>query len=160
MKQLFKRAFDVFGLREPLWDTHIYRFLWQDRVSRQRDQVMADFYRRFAVENRLTGELWFDIGANVGGKAVAFLKLCSKLVAVEPDPRNLVTIKRRLRFQPHATIVEAAVGSQSGTLSLVCAGAYSTLSPKEASLLRREQGFQGGGADIGEHFRERAGGHS
>jgi Methyltransferase FkbM domain len=36
------------------------------------------------------------------------------------------------------------VGSQSGTLPLVCAGAYSTLSTKEVDLLMRPDGFRGG----------------
>lgn len=162
MKQLLKRALDVVGLREALWDTQIYRLLWQNPVSRKQARTMAEFYHRFAAENRLIGELWFDVGANWGYKSVVFLKLCSKLVAVEPDPRNLITLKRRLRFQQNATIVEAAVGSKPATLSLACdaSGAYSTLSTKEEELLRRDQGFMGGGTDFREPFLRRAGGHT
>lgn len=143
MKNQLKRALDVLGLRESLWDTWFYRLAWKDSAGRAGDRAMVEFYERLAVENQLLGKLWFDVGANVGSKTACFLKLCSTVVAVEPDPRNLATLERRMRFRPNVKVIRAGVGAQPGTLSLVCAGAYSTLSTKEAELLRREEGFQG-----------------
>jgi FkbM family methyltransferase len=145
MKALLKRGLDCLGVRETLWDSWLYRTLWRDAASREHDAKVADFYRGLAQENKLIGALWFDIGANAGGKAAVFLKLCGKLVAVEPDPNNFGILSRRLRFRPKATLVKAAVGARSGVLTLHCAGAYSTVSKKEANLLRGKDGFMGGG---------------
>jgi len=135
---------DAFGLREACWDMALYhRIMWDD-PARERHRATLDFYRRFTEENQLGGGLWFDVGANVGGKSAIFLEFCGPLVAIEPDPENVAILNRRLRFASRTAIEASAVGVQVGMAKLIVAGAYSTLSVKEATLLQQEGGFMGG----------------
>lgn len=62
-----------------------------------------------------------DAGANIGAAAIWFRSIYteSHIVAIEPDPGNLEILKRNVNAYPLITVVEAAVGSKSGFVSLV-----------------------------------------
>lgn len=137
-------GFELMGIKEALWDTWLYRRLKWDVETRARYMAAKKFYEEFAHDNGLIGGLWFDIGANVGAKSAIFKELCNNLISVEPDPANLRILRRRMLLQRTVTIVGAAVGGHRGVAQLHCAGAYSTISAKEARLLRQPGGFMGG----------------
>lgn len=83
-------------------------------ASLTRPRLMRQLYSRFVQP----GDLVFDIGAHVGDRIAAFRKLGCRVVAVEPQPaafRFLHLVYGRSRA---VTLVRAAVGERSGTLSL------------------------------------------
>jgi len=72
---------------------------------------------------------FIDIGANVGLIAIPIAShICrtlaaGRVVAVEPVPANMARLRRSVALEPcveqHVIAVEAALGAQSGTVSLV-----------------------------------------
>ena len=73
---------------------------------------LQDFYRPFIAP----GALVFDIGANVGEYAQAFLALGARVVAVEPNP-DLAAKLSRLHTQ-RLTVLACAVGETAETLPM------------------------------------------
>lgn len=76
------------------------------------DEALRGLYSQFVR----SGELVFDIGANVGDHTKLFLDLGCQVVAVEPQ-RNCVAALRR-SFGTSIEIVQMAVSDRSGTASL------------------------------------------
>jgi FkbM family methyltransferase len=75
---------------------------------------MERLYRRFVA----SGDLVFDIGAHVGDRVAVFHKLGARVVAAEPQPALVKTL-RLLYGRDRSVIIEpVAIGSQSGTLDL------------------------------------------
>lgn len=72
-------------------------------------KIMA-FYAQFIK----TGDLCFDIGANVGRKIEIFLKLGGRVIAVEPQPECIKFLKTKYRLNPMVTIVDKAMDSTTG----------------------------------------------
>jgi FkbM family methyltransferase len=92
------------------------------------------------------GELCFDIGANVGLFTDVFANLGLKGVAVEPQPVCVAALRDRFRgARREVQIVEAAIGSESGTAELLVASEHtiSTLSPEWADIARSKNLFPG-----------------
>lgn len=76
----------------------------------QNDQKMLDFYSQFLSQ----GDLCFDIGANVGSRVKIFLKLRSKVVAVEPQQECVRVLKSCFSNNPNLTIIQKALGKTEG----------------------------------------------
>jgi FkbM family methyltransferase len=76
---------------------------WQARERR--------LFRRFVRP----GDLVFDIGANIGDKTTAFRSHHARVVCVEPDARNLATLRTRFIDDAQVQIVPAGAGATSGT---------------------------------------------
>lgn len=128
---------------------------------RLRSSYVFDFYLRFAnkqlAENRNQeidfyrgvlsgyepGDLIFDIGANVGDKTDAFLRIGAKVVAVEPDQHNQLILRERflccrIAARP-VTVVGRAVGATEGSETMWVdspGSALNTLSQKWAEALK------------------------
>jgi FkbM family methyltransferase len=82
--------------------------------DRRRHAAMDALYRRFVRP----GDLVFDIGAHVGDRVAAFRRLGGKVVAVEPQPA-LVRTLRLIYGRDRNVIIEAmAVGATAGTMTL------------------------------------------
>jgi FkbM family methyltransferase len=60
------------------------------------------------------GDLVFDIGANVGRKADAFLYHGARVVCVEPDLRNVSVLTARFADDSRVQIITAGVGAVPG----------------------------------------------
>ena len=60
------------------------------------------------------GDLVFDIGANVGRKADAFLYHGARVVCVEPDTRNVSVLTARFADDSRVQIITAGVGAAPG----------------------------------------------
>jgi FkbM family methyltransferase len=63
-----------------------------------------------------SGDLCFDIGANIGNKTAAMLAAGAKVIAVEPQPKLVREL--RARFGNRAIIVSSAVSSDYGSAKL------------------------------------------
>jgi FkbM family methyltransferase len=108
----------VYGLRlslsEALLGTPFYRpvrFMYQSVFNRSEISHRAERRKLFSQFLRV-GDLVFDVGANIGIFSETFLSLGAKVVAVEPDPRNLTMLKRRLGKR--AYVEPCALGNESG----------------------------------------------
>jgi FkbM family methyltransferase len=62
------------------------------------------------------GDLVFDIGAHVGDRVGAFLRLGARVVAVEPQPAMVATLRLLYGRRPQVAIEAVAVGRRSGAV--------------------------------------------
>ena len=84
------------------------------------------FYRQFVQP----GGLCFDIGAHLGDRALHFLALGARVVAVEPQPAPLAVLRRLVGKDPRVVLVDRAVGATAGEAEL----AVDPRNPTVASL--------------------------
>ncbi len=75
------------------------------------DRLYGGFVKR--------GDLIFDIGAHVGDRVAAFRRLGARIVAVEPQPALVKTLKLLYGRKSDVTIEATAVGRQVGTIELM-----------------------------------------
>jgi FkbM family methyltransferase len=61
-----------------------------------------------------TGDLCFDVGANVGHRTAVFRKLGARVIAVEPQDSCLQHLHARFDSDTHVTIVGKALGERAG----------------------------------------------
>lgn len=135
----------VYG-RERLEDSALYALYlkmcapdhWATK-SRERE-----FYR--AVLADLCCDTIFDIGASGGAKSQLFSSLAVKVISVEPNATAASRLRERFRHRPSVTIVNKAVGAETGFAHLhVFDGSdegYNTLSQKWLDELAEDGGRQ------------------
>jgi FkbM family methyltransferase len=82
--------------------------------NREHGPAMDRLYRQFVRPDNLV----FDIGAHVGDRVAAFRRLGARVVAVEPQPVLIKTLRLFYGRDPKVTIEDAAVGRQSGFIEL------------------------------------------
>ena len=66
---------------------------------------MLKFYGQFLR----SGNLCFDVGANVGYYSSTFLTLGAKVIAIEPITENLMILNQRFKNEKNLVIIHAAV---------------------------------------------------
>ncbi|HEY4139824.1 MAG TPA: FkbM family methyltransferase [Pseudolabrys sp.] len=74
------------------------------------DRMYAQFVR--------PGDLVFDIGAHVGDRIAAFRRLNARVVAAEPQPALVTTLRLLYSRDPNVTIEATAIGRQAGEVEL------------------------------------------
>jgi len=82
--------------------------------ARQHGPAMDRLYRQFVR----AGDLVFDIGAHVGDRIAAFRRLEARIVAVEPQPALVKTLRLLYGRDPKVSIEAAAVGRHPGSIEL------------------------------------------
>jgi FkbM family methyltransferase len=82
--------------------------------DRRRRAAMEKLYAGFVKP----GDLVFDIGAHVGDRVAAFRRLGARVVAVEPQPALVRTLRLLYGRDPQVAIEAAAVGRKIGTVTL------------------------------------------
>jgi membrane glycosyltransferase len=82
--------------------------------GRERRSAMDRLYGRFINP----GDLVFDIGAHVGDRIAAFRRLGASVVAVEPQPALVKTLKLLYGRDRAVNIEAAAIASSPGTVEL------------------------------------------
>ena len=112
------------------------RIYYGDRGRRAAmDRLYAQFVR--------PGDLVFDVGAHVGDRVAAFRRLGARVVAVEPQPA-LVTTLRLLYGRDRAVVIEpVAVGRSTGTVELKLNLDNPTVSTASDDFLRASAGAPG-----------------
>jgi FkbM family methyltransferase len=76
--------------------------------------AMDALYKRFLRP----GDLAFDVGAHVGDRVASFRRLGARVVAVEPQPALVLTLRLLYAFDRDVAIEPVALGPQSGTIEL------------------------------------------
>ena len=110
--------------------------------SRQRHAAMDRLYAGFIGP----GDLVFDIGAHVGDRVAAFRRLGARVVAVEPQPLLVKTLKLLYGRDRSVVIEPVAVGRDQGELVLKLNLDNPTVSTASDAFIRaahRAPGWQG-----------------
>lgn len=76
---------------------------------------------QFVLDTVKPGDLFVDIGANVGSYTVLAGKVCGAFtIAVEPDPKTAKSLRRNVeinRIEERTRIIEAALGASKGHIA-------------------------------------------
>ena len=89
------------------------------------------------------GDLVFDIGAHVGDRVGSFRRLGARVVAVEPQPPLVTTLKLLYGRDRNVIIEPAAVGRESGTVALRLNIDNPTISTASDAFVRAADGAPG-----------------
>jgi FkbM family methyltransferase len=79
-----------------------------------RDQKMLEFYSQFINP----GSLCFDVGANIGNRVKVFLKLGSRVVAVEPQDECIRILNSMKRYN-NLILIKKALGDVEGHVDIM-----------------------------------------
>jgi FkbM family methyltransferase len=115
------------------------RSLWIYYGHGKRRAAMDRLYGRFVQP----GDLVFDVGAHVGDRVAAFRRLGARVVAVEPQPALIRTLKLLYGRDRAVTIEPTAVGGSVGTLELKLNIDNPTVSTASNAFLRAARGADG-----------------
>jgi len=102
MREAFRT---LFGVLRSL------RIYYGDHARRR---AMDALYRRFLGP----GDLAFDVGAHVGDRVASFRRLDARVVAVEPQPALVFTLRLLYGLDPKVVIEPVALGRKTGTVEL------------------------------------------
>ena len=100
---------------------------------------MAALYGQFVRH----GDLVFDIGAHVGDRVAAFRRLGARVVAVEPQPALVKTLKLIHGRDANVAIVPCAVGRVAGTAALRLNIDNPTVSTASGAFVKAAEGAPG-----------------
>ena len=107
--------------------------------GRGRRAEMDRFYRRYVSP----GDLVFDVGAHVGDRVGTFRRLGARVIAVEPQPALVTTLRLMYGRDPGAIIEPVAVGRNEGRVELKINAANPTVSTASQAFIRSAQGAPG-----------------
>ena len=120
----------VYGVARSL------RIYYGDRARRD---AMDALYRRFLKP----GDLAFDIGAHVGDRVGSFRRLGARVVAVEPQPALVRTLRLLYAFDRNVAIEPVAVGRSKGTIELKLNPRNPTVATASDSFIAAAEGAVG-----------------
>jgi FkbM family methyltransferase len=112
------------------------RIYYGDRARRD---AMDRLYGAFVA----AGDLVFDVGAHVGDRTAAFRRLGARVVAVEPQPALVRTLRLLYGRDPKVQIEAAAVGRKAGMISLRLNLDNPTVATASADFVRSAAGAPG-----------------
>ncbi len=101
--------------------------------------AMDTLYRRFLRP----GDLAFDIGAHVGDRVASFRRLGARVVAVEPQPALVFTLKLLYALDRQVTIEPVALGPQSGSIELKLNPPNPTVATASSDFIAAAKGAPG-----------------
>lgn len=101
--------------------------------------AMDRLYGRFVKP----GDLVFDVGSHVGDRIAAFRRLGARVVACEPQPALVTTLRLIYRRDSSVTIEPVAVGGTAGEIELKINVDNPTVSTASADFLKASEGAPG-----------------
>lgn len=131
-----KFTFKSLALYDPVRNAYLRAF--KHRYWKQRLYNVRRFYAQFVRPDSLV----FDVGANVGEYAKAFLALGARVIAIEPTPSAIEELKL---IRGPITVVPCAAGAISGKAELHIGDAdvLNTLSTDWLSIAESSDRFAG-----------------
>ena len=161
LRSRLREKFGRYGIYQRLRTSllcDLYRRLGSAGIIERREAELR-FYRS-VLQGLRKGDLMFDIGANGGDKADAFLRLGARVVAVEPDETNQEVLAQRfLRLRlikrPVSIVGKAVSDSLRNEVMWVDApgSALNTLSRKWVDTLRADESRFGTTRNFGQERR-------
>ncbi len=107
--------------------------------NRKHSAAMDRLYGRFVKQS----DLVFDIGAHVGDRIACFRRLGARVVAVEPQPALVATLKLLYGRNSQVTIEPVAVGRTEGMLELMINVDNPTVSTASKEFMNAARGAPG-----------------
>jgi FkbM family methyltransferase len=107
--------------------------------NRSQRAAMDRLYRQFVR----AGDLVFDVGAHVGDRVGSFRRLGARVVAVEPQPPLVTALKLLYGLNRNVIIEPAAIGRESGTVTLRINIDNPTVSTASNAFVRAADGAPG-----------------
>jgi FkbM family methyltransferase len=101
--------------------------------------AMDRLYGRFIKPN----DLVFDIGSHVGDRIAAFRRLGARVVACEPNPALVKTLRLIYGRDASVTVEPVAVGAESGEIELSINVNNPTVSTASREFVKASQGAPG-----------------
>jgi FkbM family methyltransferase len=101
-----------------------------------RTAAMDRLYARFLKP----GDLAFDVGSHVGDRIGSFRRAGARVVALEPQPLCAAAIRALYADDAGVTLLEAACGEKSGTLTLRINSANPTVSTASSDFIAASRG--------------------
>jgi len=92
------------------------------------------FYQQFIR----SGDLCFDVGANMGNRTEAFLKLGARVVAVEPQANCVVVLREKYGREPQFTLIPKGLARKEGQATIHAGNAH-TLCSMSAEWIEKVQ---------------------
>jgi len=103
--------------------------------SAEKDRLYAQFVKK--------GDLVFDVGAHVGDRVASFRRLGARVVAIEPQPALVLTLKALYGRDRNVTIESKAVGRNAGMLTMKLNIDNPTVSTASNAFIDAARGAQG-----------------
>jgi FkbM family methyltransferase len=117
----------------------VARSLWIYYADRRRGAAMDRLYAQFIKP----GDLVFDAGAHVGDRVGAFRRLKARVVAIEPQPALVRTLKLLYGRDRDVAIAPVALGVADGTVELKVNIDNPTVSTASADFVDAARGAVG-----------------
>ena len=117
----------------------VVRSLWIYHGDRKRRVAMDRLYGRFVQR----GDLVFDVGAHVGDRVAAFRRLGARVIAVEPQPALVRTLRLLYGRDRAVTVEPVALGRSEGTIELRINIDNPTVSTASEAFIRAAEGAPG-----------------
>jgi len=146
------------GIYQRVKSSCLYDLYWKiadPKLIQDRSREL-EFYRT-TLQGLRRGDVVFDIGANVGQKTDIFLRLGTRVVAVDPDESNQAVLRQRfltyrLRAKP-VVVVGQAISDKNGTETMWLdepGSAKNTLNSKWVDTLKTDSTRFGKALDFAE----------
>jgi FkbM family methyltransferase len=107
--------------------------------NRSRRAAMDRLYGQFVRP----GDLVFDVGAHVGDRVASFRRLRARVIAVEPQPALVTTLKLLYGLNRNVIIEPAAIGREIGSVVLRLNIDNPTVSTASDAFVRAADGAPG-----------------
>jgi FkbM family methyltransferase len=76
---------------------------------------MYFFYKNLIDKNSIC----FDVGANIGNRSDIFMKLCSKVVAIEPQKKCFEILQKKYGKKSNIILINKALGEKEGEAEIM-----------------------------------------
>jgi FkbM family methyltransferase len=103
--------------------------------SRRMDRLYSHFVRQ--------GDLVFDIGSHVGNRIGSFRRLGCRVVAVEPQPRLVRTLRHFYGRDPEVAIEPMAIAAAPGSIALFVNHGNPSLTTASSDFIAAASGWRG-----------------
>lgn len=133
------------AIKKNIKKTSIYKKIAQLKIKKDAmrwstsDQKSYDFYSQLVSK----GDLCFDIGANNGNRTKIFLKLDTRVIAVEPQEKCVKILKELYQHHGSFTLVQSVLGASEGEAEMMMSDAdtLSSLSTEWVEAVRKSGRF-------------------
>lgn len=138
-------------IKELVRRTPLYEIIKRRRIEKslrtwdESDQKRVGFYSQFVR----AGDVCFDIGANIGNRSKVFLKLGTKVIAVEPQKACVAILKRAFGGNDRFILIEKAAGETIGQAEIMISSidTISSMSSQWIEAVKKSGRFGGSSWD-------------
>jgi FkbM family methyltransferase len=132
-------------LKDVLKKTPVYSWMKILRARRAAARWTDDDTHRLAFYSQFisSGDIIFDVGANVGNRTKIFRKLAKTVVAIEPQEQCIAILRKQFGGDPRVKVINKALGAKQGATEMLVSSAdtISSLSQEWIEAVQRSGRF-------------------